>query len=80
MKAVSFEEALKKLESIASQLENGKLPLEKSLQLYEEGVSLIRYCNKVLKETEKKIEKLVETSGEGVSLETFEEEKTENGE
>lgn len=79
MKAVSFEEALKKLESIASQLENGKLPLEKSLQLYEEGVSLIRYCNKVLKETERKIEKLVETSG-GASIETFEEEKTENGE
>lgn len=41
---MTFEKALDKLSAVVSQLEEGSLPLEKSLKLYEEGVSLATFC------------------------------------
>ena len=48
----SFEAALKKLESIVQRLEQGELPLEESLTLYEEGIRLSRLCHAKLEEAE----------------------------
>lgn len=68
---VKFEEALEKLEDIVRELEGGDLQLDKSLAKYEEGVKLIRICQKKLQEAKKKIEILV-TSKEGkVKIEPF---------
>ena len=58
----SFEAALKELETIVKQLESGEAKLEESLQLFERGVRLSRFCSQKLEEAEKKIELLVKDS------------------
>jgi exodeoxyribonuclease VII small subunit len=55
----SFEESLKKLESIVEQLEKGDLALEKSLKLFEEGVNLSAVCKQELEAAEGKVQMLV---------------------
>jgi len=54
-----FEDALNKLEKIVSKLEEGDIPLEESLKLFEEGIRLSRFCNQKLGEAEKKVEILL---------------------
>jgi len=54
-----FEDALNKLEKIVSKLEEGDIPLEESLKLFEEGIRLSRFCNQKLDEAEKKVEILL---------------------
>jgi len=54
-----FEDAIKRLEEIVKALEAGETPLEESLKLFEEGMNLIRYCQKKLDEVEKKVELLI---------------------
>jgi len=53
-----FEEALARLEAIVKGLEDGDLPLEESLRLFEEGVSLTRQCAARLEEAQKRIDLL----------------------
>ena len=55
----TFEESLKKLETIVDQLEKGDLPLEDSLKLFEQGVDLSAICKKELDEAEGKIQMLI---------------------
>lgn len=55
-----FESAIAELETIVKALEEGDLPLEKSLQLFERGVQLSRFCHARLEEAEKRIELLNE--------------------
>ena len=55
----TFEESLKKLETIVDQLEKGDLPLEQSLQLFEEGVGLSAVCKKELDAAEGKVQMLI---------------------
>ena len=55
-----FEAALAELERIVKQLEDGDLPLEKSLELYERGVQLSRFCHGRLEDAERRIEVLTE--------------------
>jgi exodeoxyribonuclease VII small subunit len=55
-----FESAIAELESVVKSLEDGDLPLEKSLQLFERGVQLSRFCHAQLEEAEKRIELLNE--------------------
>ncbi len=74
---LTFEQALARLEQIVKSLESGDLPLDKSLALYEEGVSLTAYCTMLLDTAEKRIE-VVSGSREGEPvLEQFE--TKENG-
>lgn len=54
-----FEDALSKLEKIVSKLEDGEIPLEESLKLFEEGIRLSRLCNQKLEEAEKRVEILM---------------------
>jgi exodeoxyribonuclease VII small subunit len=55
----SFESSLKELEQIVQQLEGGDLPLERSLELFEQGVRLSRECQRRLDEAEHKVEILL---------------------
>jgi exodeoxyribonuclease VII small subunit len=55
-----FEAAIAELESIVKKLEDGDLPLETSLKLYERGVQLSRFCHARLEEAERRIEILNE--------------------
>jgi exodeoxyribonuclease VII small subunit len=51
-----FEKAFKELETIVQRLEAEELPLDESLRLFEQGISLSRFCHQRLEEVEKKIE------------------------
>jgi len=55
-----FETAIAELESIVKKLEEGELPLEQSLALYERGVQLSRFCHSRLEDAERRIEILSE--------------------
>jgi exodeoxyribonuclease VII small subunit len=60
----SFETSLASLEQIVAQLESGDLPLERSLELFEEGVGLARRCQSQLEDAERKVEMLLRERGE----------------
>lgn len=53
-----FEEALARLEEIVAALEAGDPDLDRALELFEEGIGLVRTCDKQLKEAEQKLERL----------------------
>ncbi|MDD3068972.1 MAG: exodeoxyribonuclease VII small subunit [Bacilli bacterium] len=57
---IRFEEELKRLDEIVSKISSKTLPLEESLKLYQEGQEIIANLSKVLKETETKVEKVVD--------------------
>lgn len=71
-KELKFEEMMKKLEEIVNELETGNMPLEKSLEKYEEGIKLIQACRKRLDETKRKVEVLIKKDGKA-ALEPFKE-------
>jgi exodeoxyribonuclease VII small subunit len=56
----TFESSLAALEKVVRELERGELPLEKSLELFEEGVRLSRECQERLNEAERRIEVLLQ--------------------
>ncbi len=66
---VTFEDAMKRLESIVETLGGGNLSLEDSLKMFEEGMELCKFCNKKLDEAEYKVEKLMEKEGGELSVE-----------
>ena len=55
---LSFEESLKKLENIVDQLDSGEIDLEKSVELYEQGIDLKKICEAKLKKVELQIKKI----------------------
>jgi len=57
-KKLSFEDALKRLEEIVSQLESGEISLDESLKAFEEGRELVSFCLNKLDEAEQKVKKL----------------------
>ena len=67
----TFEESLKKLETIVEQLEKGDLPLEQSLKLFEQGVDLSAVCKKELDETESKVQTLIKQRDGSFKTESF---------
>ena len=68
MKNLKFEDALKRLEKIVEQLEATDVDIEKSLQLFEEGIKLVRFCSSKLEEAKKKVEILVKKEDGTVKL------------
>jgi len=60
--SLKFEEALARLEAIVGRLEGGDLPLEESLNLFEEGVRLTRHCSRRLSEAERKVSILLKNA------------------
>ena len=63
-KSKSFEDNLKRLNEIVEKTENSVLPLEGSLALYREGMTLIKELKATLDKAEKEVEKLKDTSKE----------------
>ena len=55
---MTFEEALKSLEEIVSQLDSGEIDLDKAVEAYERGTRLKEHCEKKLKEAQLRIEKI----------------------
>lgn len=70
MDDIKFEDAIKKLEDIAKELENGELGLDESVKKFEEGMNLSKVCTKMLSDAEKKINLLIE-NGEDIVEENF---------
>jgi exodeoxyribonuclease VII small subunit len=69
----SFEASLEALEAIVHQLEGGDLPLEKSLELFEDGIRLSRQCQERLNQAERRIEVLLRDSQGRPVVSAFEE-------
>jgi len=70
-----FEKSFQNLEKIVQRLESEELPLDESLQLFEEGIRLSRFCHQRLEEVEKKIELiLADAKGQPVT-EPFEDDE-----
>lgn len=59
----SFDERLARLEAIVAELETGGLPLERSLERYQDGVGLLRDCRAQLDQFQKRVEELSAASG-----------------
>ena len=74
MAEIKFEEALKKLEKIIEELENGELSLDEALKKYQEGIELSRTCNQRLENAKKKIDILVKNKKGEFELKPFDEE------
>lgn len=68
----NFEAALSELENLVEQLESGDLSLEASLETFEKGVGLVKFCNQKLNEIEKKVELLVRDKDGQLQLKAFE--------
>jgi len=68
----NFETSLEELERIVRELERGDLPLEKSLELFEQGVKLSRACQERLNEAERRIEILTRDNQGRATVSEFE--------
>ena len=68
-KKSNFENSLKELERIVRRLEEGDLPLEDSLKLFEDGVKLSRECQERLNQAERRIEVLLKDEDGNPQLE-----------
>ena len=77
-KKEKFEEALQKLETIVTQIEEGDLPLEETLKAFEEGVRLARFCASKLDEAERKVEKLMRDQAGKLQTTSFSEEEDDS--
>ena len=73
----NFESSLGALEKIVRELEQGELPLEKSLELFEQGVRLSRECQERLNQAERRIEILLRDSEGKPAAQAFEEDGAE---
>ncbi|WP_028610445.1 exodeoxyribonuclease VII small subunit [Paenibacillus harenae] len=58
---LSFEQAMERLDLIVSKLENGDVPLETAIELFQEGMKLSQLCGGKLEQVERKIELLIES-------------------
>jgi len=70
--ALTFEENLARLEEVVRLLEEGNLTLDRSLELYEEGVGAYKRCHQMLQEAEGKIRQLVKNLEGGLEEKEFE--------
>ena len=68
----NFETSLEELERIVRELERGDLPLERSLELFEQGVKLSRTCQERLNEAERRIEILTRDNQGRSAIRSFE--------
>jgi exodeoxyribonuclease VII small subunit len=59
---MSFEESITALEDMVKKLENGGLDLDESLKTYEEAIALREHCKKILEDSDRKVQKIMETA------------------
>lgn len=70
---LSFEEALKELETLVKSIESGNVALETAIESYTRGMELQAYCRKKLEEARLKVEKIALDHQGNITLEPFEE-------
>jgi len=70
-KPIDLEKSLSGLEALVEELEGGKLPLDKALQKFEEGVKLTRECQAALRDAEQKVEILLQQADGEEALRDF---------
>ena len=68
----SFEQAMERLEEIVGKLDVGDLPLDESLLLFEEGVSLARQCSTRMKDAEGRLDTLLKRTNGALDTEPLE--------
>ena len=61
---MTFEEAIAVLENLVKDLEAGGIDLDKSIEIYEKAVILRNHCRKILDESERRIQKIMESAGQ----------------
>lgn len=64
-KTVKFEDAMNRLNEIVNELEQNEKPLDESIQLFEEGLKLVRTCNDRLKQYEEKVQDIMKENDGG---------------
>ena len=69
---LSFEESMSLLEELVKKLEGGNLDLDESLKVYENAVALREHCRKILDESDRKVQAIMETAS-GTKKEDFSE-------
>jgi len=62
MATQTFEGALKRLEEIVTSLEQGEVPLEETVKMFQEGITLAKVCKSKLQSAEEEIQKIVKNS------------------
>ncbi|MBQ8738104.1 MAG: exodeoxyribonuclease VII small subunit [Clostridia bacterium] len=75
---ITFEKALESLEGIINSLENESISLDKSLELFKEGVGLIKICNERLDNADAVVKQLANVNGEIVEIDFSSEDNDEN--
>ncbi|NLP51614.1 exodeoxyribonuclease VII small subunit [Bacillus sp. RO1] len=73
-KEVTFEEAMKDLETIVEKLEEGDVPLEEAISFYKEGMKLSKLCHDKLSHVEEEMEQILKENGELESFQVQEDE------
>lgn len=68
---INFEDAMKQLEEIANKLEKNDLDLDKSVEIFEEGMKLSKKCSEILENAEKRITILINDGKDNLSEENF---------
>ena len=61
----SFEAASKRLDELITQMESGELPLDKMIEAFEEGRTLVAFCNAKLSEVQQRVEKIKQAEADG---------------
>jgi exodeoxyribonuclease VII small subunit len=70
VKKLTFESAIEELETIVKRLEDGKVPLEESVAIYERGEALKRRCDELLRQAEARVDKITtDSTGRAVGTE-----------
>jgi len=73
-KNLSFEKALERLQEIVAELEDPEKGLEASLELFEEGVALSRFCRSRIDEIQKRVDVVLKETPEGLATGPLDEE------
>ena len=72
MESLSYEDAYAQLEAAVVALQDGKLPLERALQYYEEGMKLAQHCDTLLQKAELSVQQLSVASDGTLNIQTIE--------
>lgn len=75
LESLTLEKALARLEEIVDLMDSESIELERSIELFQEGMQLTQYCQDQISEAEQKVMKVVEDSKGNMTLEDFEHEQ-----
>jgi len=77
-KGMPFEKALERLQEIVTELEDPQKGLERSLELFEEGVALSRYCRGKIEEIQKRVDVVLKETPDGFETEELDAEEDDD--